>query len=558
MAKRHLAGEVGRHHDHPGDPEEDDVEAGDEHARRQEQVLLDGPCRPAQRRERHQRRRIPGVEHVGIALQRSGIAVGAGLGAGLGLAARDIELAVDAVPGRDLVAPPQLARDAPVLDVAEPLVVGIDPLLGHEPDLARGHRVDGLLRDAPAAGAGPGHRDEPLVGQHRLDDLPGARAARHRQAVLLRLDEQAERVEVGHHLLARGVAVEAAVRRRGVVVDPGVERQDADDRQPVALADRVVAGIVRRRDLDDTGAEGAVDAGVGDDRDLALAQRQPHRLADVCRVAPVVGVDHHRGVAEHRLGAGGGHHQPARVVGQRVGDMPQEAVLLLALDLEVGDGRHQHRVPVDEPFAAVDQAFLVQPHEGLGDDVRERLVHREVLARPVDAGAQAPHLVGDRRAALPLPGPDALDEGGAAEVVARAAFVLQLALDDDLGRDAGMVGAGQPQRVVAAHAVPARQRVHDRLVERMPHVQRAGDVGRRQLDRERGPRRVQARGAEAVALPPVDPARLDGRGVVGLGEFAHGVVLGVSRRARRGCANDGDAGNAKGPGGEPGPASWCR
>ena len=32
VAKRHLAGEVGGHHDHPGDPEEDDVVAGNQHA----------------------------------------------------------------------------------------------------------------------------------------------------------------------------------------------------------------------------------------------------------------------------------------------------------------------------------------------------------------------------------------------------------------------------------------------------------------------------------------------------------------------------------------------
>ena len=35
-----------------------------------------------------------------------------------------------------------------------------------------------------------------------------------------------------------------------------------------------------------------------------------------------------------------------------------------------------------------------------------------------------------------------------------------------------------------AHAVVARERIHQRLVETVPHVQRAGDVGRRQLDAE--------------------------------------------------------------------------
>jgi hypothetical protein len=57
--------------------------------------------------------------------------------------------------------------------------------------------------------------------------------------------------------------------------------------------------------------------------------------------------------------------------------------------------------------------------------------------------------------------------------VAVQALLLQLALDDDLRGDARMVGARHPQRVEAAHAVVARQRVHDGLVERMAHVQRA-------------------------------------------------------------------------------------
>ena len=39
--------------------------------------------------------------------------------------ARDIDVAVLVVPRRDAVAPPQLARDAPVLDIVQPLVVGV-------------------------------------------------------------------------------------------------------------------------------------------------------------------------------------------------------------------------------------------------------------------------------------------------------------------------------------------------------------------------------------------------------------------------------------------------
>ncbi len=73
----------------------------------------------------------------------------------------------------------------------------------------------------------------------------------------------------------------------------------------------------------------------------------------------------------------------------------------------------------------------------------------------------------------------------APEVASRLAFGLQLILDDDLRRDAGVIGADLPKRVVAEHAVVADQDVHQRLLERVPHVQRAGDIGRRKLDAER-------------------------------------------------------------------------
>ena len=47
-----------------------------------------------------------------------------------------------------------------------------------------------------------------------------------------------------------------------------------------------------------------------------------------------------------------------------------------------------------------------------------------------------------------------------------------------------MIGTGNPSGVKALHAVIARERVHDRLVERMAHVQRACHVRWGQLDGE--------------------------------------------------------------------------
>ncbi|MDT4832057.1 hypothetical protein FQZ97_655940 [compost metagenome] len=432
------------------------------------------------------------------------------------------------------MAPPELAADAPVLDVVHPLVVGVDPVLGHELHLARLHGGNRLVGDRGAAGvvlvALGGHGDEPLVGQHGLDHLAGARAARHHQLVFLGLDQQAGGFQVGHHGLARHEAVQAAVLLGRVVIDGGVERQHADDRQLVALAHRVVVGVVRGRDLDHAGAELAVHVGIGDHRDLALAQRQLHILADQRAVALVLGVDHHGHVTQQGFGAGGRHGQVTAAVDQRVGDVPEEAVFLFALHFQIGHGRHQHRVPVHQTLAAVDQALLVQLHEGVGDDLAELLVHGEVLAAPVHRVAHAAHLRGDGVAAFFLPFPDLGDEvlarlgGRGAHVVAADALGLQLALHHDLRGDAGVVGARYPDRVGAGHAVVAREAVHDGLVERVAHVQRAGHIRRRQLDRERGcaglghPGAAETRFAVAALLPLGTPAGFERGGFERFGQ----------------------------------------
>ena len=50
-------------------------------------------------------------------------------------------------------------------------------------------------------------------------------------------------------------------------------------------------------------------------------------------------------------------------------------------------------------------------------------------------------------------------------------------LDHHLRGDTGMVRAGLPQGRIALHAVITNERIHDRVLERVPHVQAAGDIG---------------------------------------------------------------------------------
>ncbi len=113
-------------------------------------------------------------------------------------------------------------------------------------------------------------------------------------------------------------------------------------------------------------------------------------------------------------------------------------------DFKVADGRLAARTPVHDVGSAIDQALLVQAHEGLFHRDGEVLVHGEVFARPVDAGAEALHLVEDGAAVVLFPLPYALDEGFAAQLLPRFALAGQLALHHHLRGDAGVVGSRNP------------------------------------------------------------------------------------------------------------------
>jgi hypothetical protein len=311
-------------------------------------------------------------------------------------------------------------------------------------------------------------------------------APRHLHAVRPLRHHQPGVAQVLQHRLACYVAVQAAVLLRRVVVQGGGDGQDRQRREAVALAYGKVVEIVSRRDLHAAGSEFGVHERIGDDRDLATGQRQHDLGAHQRPVARIVGMHRHGDVAQHRLGARGGHHHAGArgPVGGRVTDLPQAAVLFLVFDFQVRHRRLQLRIPIHQSLSAVDQALLVQAREGLYHDARKPLVHREVGARPVAGVAQALHLLQDGVARLLLPLPDAVDEILPCHVAPLQALLLELALHHDLGRDAGVVGSGKPQRVEPAHPVVAGQRVHDRVVERMPHVQNAGYVRRGQLDSE--------------------------------------------------------------------------
>ena len=165
--------------------------------------------------------------------------------------------AVQAVPGRNAVAPPQLSADAPVSNVLHPVEV--------DPRIAVRHDLDPTVLDHLHCGPGQViHADEPLPAGQRLHDHAAPAAVAHGVAVRLLPVEQAGGVQVPKDDLPALSAVHALVRA-GLAAHGAVQVDGGDYGQAVTLAHLEVDGIVAGRDLERARAELRVDGVVADD-----------------------------------------------------------------------------------------------------------------------------------------------------------------------------------------------------------------------------------------------------------------------------------------------------
>ena len=191
--------------------------------------------------------------------------------------------------------------------------------------------------------------------------------------------------------------------------------------QLVARAALVVGRVVAGRHLDRAGAELGLDRLVRDHRDLAVDEAAGRSVAPTeRRLALVVGMHGHAGVAQHRLGPrrrDGDELAAARRLAPGSAMLPQLALARLVLDLVVADGRLRARSPSSRGArrgrSGPSRTGARTPRARRATAPRPCVKRR---ARPVARAAQAPELLEDVAAVLLLPRPDALEERLAAEV----------------------------------------------------------------------------------------------------------------------------------------------
>ena len=398
------------------------------------------------------------------------------------------------------------------MDVLHPVDIGFGEPLRDELHLA--------LPDDPQRLLGKRlHLHEPLGGDQGLHVVVAAVAGAHVVAVRLGLDEVALLLQVLDDLLAALVAVHSVVGP-AVFVDLSIVADAADGLQVVAQAHLEVVGVVGRGHLHGAGAEAQLHVLVGHNGDLPVHDGQDAGLAHQVLEPLVLRVHGYAGIAHHGLGPGGGDDQVAGAVGQGIADIPQVAGLVHVLHLGVREGGGAVGAPVDDAAALVDEALVVQLAEGLPDGLGAGVVHGEAGAGPVAGHAHLLLLGNDPVAVLLLPLPHPLEELLPAQVIAGQALLgAQLLLHLDLGGDAGVVHAGQPQRGVALHPLEAGQNVLEGAVQGVAHVELPRDVGGRHDDGEGFLLGVRVAVEAAGLLPHLIDAPLHLLGLIHLWQF---------------------------------------
>ncbi len=141
------------------------------------------------------------------------------------------------------------------------------------------------------------------------------------------------------------------------------------------------------------------------------------------------------------------------------------------------------RTPVDNPFAAVNQAFFVQPYKYFAHGFGTPFIQRKTFPIPIAGGTQLLQLPDNTAAVLFFPFPGALQKSVTADLLFREALFAHLLHNFRFRCNGGVIGARQPQRAVALHPPPADQNILEGFVQRMAHVKLAGNIRRRDNNR---------------------------------------------------------------------------
>ena len=453
--------------DHSGNPEENDVIAGNKHIGRIEIFQILSLFRPAKGLEGPQSRTEPGIQHIGIPLDLCAATLFtlAGIFARYGNVS-----AVLTGPSRDLMTPPKLTGNTPVTNIFHPVQIGLGETVRHELCLAVTNYANCFLSQRL-------HFHKPLCRNDRLNIVMAAVASANIMGVILDLYQIALRLQISNDRLSGFIAIQPLVFS-AIAVNNTVIVQYPDHFQIMTQTDFKVIGVVGRCHLHAASTEFHFCIVIGYHRNFLIHKGQDHSLTDNCFVTVIIGVDADTGITKHSFRTGScNNHFPA-AVSERIADMPQVTGLIHVLDLCIRKSGHTVRTPVDNTASLVDQALLVKRHKHFTDSAGTALVHGKASTFPVTGCAQLFLLLNDPVAVLMFPVPNPFQEFFTTQIIAGQSFLAQFFFYLDLCSNACVVNTGHPQGIITLHTLKTDQGILQCCVHCVTHMQLTGNIGR--------------------------------------------------------------------------------
>ena len=227
----------------------------------------------------------------------------------------------------------------------------------------------------------------------------------------------------------------------------------------------VIIGVVSRRHLHRTAPHFRIGIVICHNGNGAIHKRQHHHFTHGIAPSHIGWMHRHPGIAQHGFRARCRHNHIGRVIYPFVPNMPQVAIDLSFLHLEIGNHSATLRAPVHHAFAPINPALLVKTHKCFQHRLHIFLIHCKSLARPVITTAQLAQLSQNCAAVFFPPGPYPFQQISATNFAARLLFGLpDLLLHLHLRANTRVIRTGQTQCAKSPHPLIPNHRVVNRVL----------------------------------------------------------------------------------------------
>jgi len=183
-------------------------------------------------------------------------------------------------------------------------------------------------------------------------------------------------------------------------------------------------------------------------------------------------------------------------------------------------------IPVDQPFAPVNEVLLEHLEKGGPDRTGTNRVKSETGSLPITTRADLAQLAKDAFFVLVFPRPDSINKFFTAQFMPGFTILfLDPTLNHGLSRNASMVSAGHPKHIETLHSAPSDQNILKGTVKCMPQMKCAGHIRGRNDNAIRLAGGIRVRMKKLIFLPISQAILLCLLGVVLLGQFARHLKI---------------------------------